>query len=61
MSKDLESMKRLYSEFVRLGNCNPIEFLIQSRKMYDDVNILVEKSINGIINNFIILFVQIIL
>ena len=47
MSKDLESMKKLYSEFVRLGNCNPIEFLIQSRKMYDDVNILIDKSING--------------
>ena len=58
MSKDLESMKRLYSEFVRLGNCNPIEFLIQSRKMYDDVNILVEKSINGMINNFIIIFLN---
>ena len=46
MSKDLESMKKLYSEFVRLGNCNPIEFLIQSRKMYDDVNILIDKSVN---------------
>ena len=47
MSKDLESMKKLYSEFVWLGNCNPFEFLIQSRKMYDDVNILIDKSVNG--------------
>jgi len=46
MSKDLESMKKLYSEFVRLRNCNPIEFLIQSRKMYDDVNILIDKAVN---------------
>ena len=56
MSKELESMKKLYSEFVSLGNCNPIEFLIQSRKMYDDVNILIDKSVNGFL--LIIFFIK---
>jgi hypothetical protein len=47
MNRDLESMKRLYSEFVKLSNSHPIEFLLNSRKMYDEMSCLIEKSVNG--------------
>ncbi len=40
-------MKKLYSEFLRMGSGNPLEFLINSRKMYDDVNMIIEKTLNG--------------
>lgn len=46
LNRDLQKMKTLYSDFNQFTNGNPVEFLLHSRKLYDDIITLIEKPVN---------------
>ena len=47
MNSDLKAMKKLYEQFTTLSGGNSIQFLLTSRKIYEEIVSLVEKPING--------------